>query len=166
MVPVGKIVSAHGVQGAVKVFPYGDILETKEEGEDFYISVGKGYKRVTLQKIWRQRRCWILTFLEIADRNNAEELVGYEIYLPEESLPKPDEGEYYYYQLIGLRVVSRNVGYIGTITGIIETGANDVYVIKYGNKEILVPAIEGVIIDINLSVGEMTVDLPEGLIEE
>ncbi|SFM45226.1 16S rRNA processing protein RimM [Thermodesulforhabdus norvegica] len=126
MVPVGKIIRAHGVRGGVKVYPYGESFEAREEGESLFILTDEGYRPLTLRRIQRQHRCWILTFVEITDRNRAESLIGAELFVPERELPETGEGEYYYYQLIGLDVVSQEGDYLGTLTGIIETGANDV----------------------------------------
>lgn len=166
MVPVGKVIRAHGVRGGVKVLPYGESIESRKKGQGLFILTDEGYRPLTLHRIQRQHRCWILTFFEITDRNTAESLIGSELFVPESELPGTEEGEYYYYQLIGLEVISAQGDSLGTLTGIIETGANDVYVISRGDREILIPAIEEVVLEVDLSSGKMIVNLPEGLLEE
>ena len=76
-------------------------------------------------------------------------------------LPK---GKHYLYQLIGLRIVTTDGKGLGEITDVLDTGANDVYVVKDGAREILIPAIEDVVKEINLERGEVVVQLIEGLI--
>ncbi len=163
MVPVGKIVRAHGIKGSIKVYPYGDTFQFSKKGDRFFVSSPP--QELTLERIQPQKRCWILTFKEIRDRNTAEKLVGKEITLPENHLPKLDSNEYYYYQLIGMEVKTREGEYIGVIKNIIETGANDVYVVEYEEREVLIPALEDVVINVDLENNIMTVDLPEGLME-
>ena len=75
------------------------------------------------------------------------------------SLP---EGQYYHFQLLGMNVRNIAGDQLGAITEILTTGANDVYVVS-GTAEILVPAISGVIVSVDISVSEMVVDLPDGL---
>ncbi len=164
MVPVGKIVRAHGIKGSIKVYPYGDTFRFSKKGDRFFIGTSPP-QELTLVKIQPQKNCWILTFREIRDRNTAEELVGKEITLPENLLPELDSNEYYYYQLIGMEVKTKEGEYIGIIKNIIETGANDVYVVEYENKEVLIPALEDVVINVDIENKVMTVDLPEGLME-
>ena len=79
------------------------------------------------------------------------------------SVPEAEEGEYFHYQIIGLKVISVTGEDLGEITDILETGSNDVYVVVGPTGEILVPAIRDVIKEIDVLSGLMTVDLPEGL---
>jgi 16S rRNA processing protein RimM len=73
------------------------------------------------------------------------------------------DGEYYQFQLIGLAVETKDGERLGTLRSIFETGGNDVYVVDCGGKELLVPAIEDVVCEIDLENNRMIVDLPEGL---
>jgi len=74
-----------------------------------------------------------------------------------------DEGIYYWFDLIGIKVYTTEEKYLGRIESIVETGSNDVYVVKHGEKEVLIPALESVVLDIDLEHKRMRVDLPEGL---
>ena len=82
--------------------------------------------------------------------------------IKEESVATLPEDQYYHFQLLGMEVVTISGDRLGTLTEILMTGSNDVYVIK-GDIEILIPAISGVIVRVDVSLAEMTVDLPEGL---
>ena len=99
----------------------------------------------------------------------AQELKGAVIEVDAAALPQPDDGTYYEYQILGLQAVTIAGQELGKITEIIETGANDVYVAtppKIGSKEVLIPALKEVVTSIDLAKGVITVDLPEGLIQE
>ena len=75
-----------------------------------------------------------------------------------------EEGTYYWVDLIGIGVFTTEKEYLGRIESIVETGSNDVYVVKNGEREILIPALETVVLDIDLGKKQMQVDLPEGLV--
>jgi len=93
-------------------------------------------------------------------------MVGKEVFVPEEALPPTAEGEYYYYQLIGLRVEGVDGRAFGVLRAILDTGSNDVYVVKGDDREILIPAIAEVIREVDLQHGKMIVDPPEGLLDD
>jgi 16S rRNA processing protein RimM len=93
----------------------------------------------------------------------AEALIGADMFIPETELPALDEDTYYWFELIGLEVYTTEEDYLGRITSIFETGSNDVYVVKDKKREVLIPALESVVIDIDLELKRMRVDLPEGL---
>lgn len=88
-----------------------------------------------------------------------------EVFLQKASLEELDEGTYYWFQVIGLKVVTVDHKFLGKITNIIRTGSNDVYVVRNQSEEILIPAIESVIVEIDLDKQVMRVDLPDGLLE-
>jgi len=90
-------------------------------------------------------------------------LTGQWLCVDQSSVPEAEEGEYFHYQIIGLKVISVTGEDLGEITDILETGSNDVYVVVGLTGEILVPAIRDVIKEIDVLSGLMTVDLPEGL---
>ncbi len=92
---------------------------------------------------------------------DARRLVGAKLCVPESRLPSLNSDEFYWYQLIGLEVVSPDGKKLGTLEEIIETGSNDVYVVRRGGEEILVPATQEVVRKIDLQRRLMTVDLPE-----
>ena len=107
----------------------------------------------------------IISFRGVWNRDQAEVLRGKKIYLPVSQLPELEEGEYYYYQLIGLQVIDVHGEVLGKLTEIISTGSNDVYVVKKRDTEVLIPALESVIKEVNLHEKKMVVDIPEGLMD-
>ncbi|MGC9023149.1 MAG: ribosome maturation factor RimM, partial [Dissulfurimicrobium sp.] len=102
----------------------------------------------------------------IKDRGQAEGLVGLELFLEKVKLPKLPEGEYYWHEIIGLQVMTFDGGRLGVVSDIIETGANDVYVVKTSGKDVLIPAIKDVVKEIDLEAGIIKVALISGLLDD
>ena len=161
---IGRVVRAHGVRGEISVAVLTDFPERFETTEWVYLGNEfeadayhlKGYR-------WHKKNV-LLTLAEITDRTEAEQLRGQLVQVPiEEAVPLPN-GDYYLYQLINLQVVTIDNKILGTITDVIETGANDVYIVSGGQQEILLPAIPEVIKSIDLDKGQMIVELMDGLI--
>jgi 16S rRNA processing protein RimM len=160
---IGRVVKSHGLKGAMKVVSY---VESKE--------LLQGLKEVFLGKEGREgihfkvRRIEIkgkTFFLEVENVDDAEEAgrwVDSEVLASSSILEQLPEGEYYWRDLIGLRVVTEEGRYLGRIERIFPTGSNDVYVCR-GEREILLPALEEVIRDVDAKKGVMVVRLFEGL---
>jgi 16S rRNA processing protein RimM len=163
LVPVGKVVKAHGIRGELKVLPYGETLGGMEAGEGLLLIEGGHQRRLTLVSLRAQTRVCIAKFEEIEDMNQAEELAGKDLLVDKDRLPRLPEGEYYHFQLIGLSVVTKEGRLLGSVSAVLETGGNDVYVVESGGKELLIPAIEDVVCEVDLENGKLIVDLPEGL---
>jgi 16S rRNA processing protein RimM len=103
-----------------------------------------------------------LTFKGYPDREAIDRFRHAILQVPEDALPALPEGEYYRFQLVGLTVVDRDGAVLGTLDGIIETGANDVYRVHPSEgADILLPALDDVILSIDLATKRMTVDPPE-----
>ena len=162
---IGRIVRAHGVRGEVSVAVLTDFPERFEQSAWLYIGnefEADAYRLISHR--WHKKNV-LLSFAGITDRNQAQQLVGQFVQIPIEDAVSLPEGSYYLYQLIGLRVVTPDGKQLGVITEVIETGANDVYVV--GNEEgrdLLLPAIPDVIKSIDLDQGTMIAELIDGLI--
>lgn len=167
LVPVGKISRVHGVRGALKIHPYGENLADQQTGDTLYLHAHAGeITELTLVSLRPSGRLFIGEFEEIKTREHAEGFVGAEVLLPGERLTPTAEDEYYYFQLIGLEVETREGSLLGTLTRIIETGSNDVYVVSREGRELLIPAVQDVVLEVDLVRGRMVVELPEGLIDD
>ena len=105
----------------------------------------------------------ILSFSGVNSPTGAQGLVGQYLTIPPSESPQLPDGEYFHFQLLGLRVETTEGELLGKITEILETGSNDVYVVKGETGEVLVPALTGVITDVRVDEGVMLVSLPEGL---
>lgn len=105
----------------------------------------------------------ILKLEGVDDSDAARGLIGQWLTAPPDSAPQLPEGEYFHYQLLGLRVITEDQEELGTVAEIIQTGSNDVYVVSGEGSEVLVPAIGQVVRRVDLEQGVMVVRLMEGL---
>jgi len=160
---------AHGLQGAVKVYSYAESIAcfTPTEGLTMIDTAGH---RSHCEVLWTrpQKNGICLALKDVTTRDQAEALTGCELSIPRKNLPPLDEDTHYWIDLIGLSVFTTDGEHLGRITDVIATGANDVYVLTtpegYRVKEILLPAIASVILDVDVAGQKMVVELPEGLI--
>ena len=161
---IGKIVGAHGVKGANKISVYIDSLTIFEPGTDLLIRSSDGSEKShKISWVKPHSRGALLALEDITSREQAKELIGSKLFIKRAKLPKLEEGAYYWFDLIGLEVYTTDNQYLGCLDSIIETGANDVYVVYQDNREILIPALESVVRSVDIESGIMRVDLPEGL---
>jgi 16S rRNA processing protein RimM len=166
--PIGKIVGAHGVKGNVKVYSFAESLSLFEQESSILVVSAKGSEKIfKIKWIKPHGRVVLLSLEGIENRDQAETLIGSELFVKRDSLPKLVDGSYYWFDIIGLAVFTNDEKYIGRVESIIPTGSNDVYVVKDAQKdrdnEILIPAIESAVLEIDLEQKRMIVDLPEGL---
>ena len=165
---IGKIVGSHGVKGNLKVHSYAESLSVFEPGASILVINAKGIKK-TFEINWAKPhgRGVLLSLRGIDSRKSAEALIGSELVITRESLPELENGVYYWSDIIGLSVFTIDEQYLGRVESIIQTGSNDVYVVKDLSKdhniETLIPALESVVIEIDLENNTMRVDLPEEL---
>jgi 16S rRNA processing protein RimM len=166
--PVGKIVGAHGVKGNLKVHSYAESVSVFKPGRLILaIHTGKVEKHFAVKWAKPHGKSILLSFKGIEDRITAETLIGAELFIERIALPELEEGVYYWVDIIGLSVVTTDNQYIGRVESIMSTGSNDVYIVKNktkdGSTEILIPAIESVVLEIDFENKTMRVALPEGL---
>lgn len=157
-ITVGRIVAPHGVRGDLRVLPDTERPSMFKKLKKLSVG-GKSYQILSARP---HKNVYIIHAEGVEDRNMAETLIGKSVEIPVAELPKLPKGEYYYFRLIGLSVVSDTGEAVGTLAEIIETGANNVYTVKTAEgKEIYLPAIPSCILSVDLAEKKMTVHLPE-----
>ena len=159
-VAIGRVGAPWGVRGAVKVSPLADSRELFAPGRGVTVS---GQRRVIASARW-QKGLVYLRLSGIEDREAAAELGGRLLAIAESELEPLPEGQYYRFQLIGLSVVSTDAEELGRVTEVLSTGANDVYVVRGDRGEILLPATDEVVREIDLESGRMLIDVLPGLL--
>lgn len=157
---VGKILAIHGTSGGVRIQVLSDVPHRFDAGKVLHI--GNHSYKVSASKPVRSNQL-ILTFNGVGTLAAAQPLVGHLLTIPATEAPKLPDGEYFHFQLLGLRVVTEEGEGLGQISEIMETGSNDVYVVSGSGPELLVPALAEVIQEIQLDQGLMVVRLPDGL---
>jgi 16S rRNA processing protein RimM len=161
---VGQIIRPHGVRGEVGVKVMTDYPERLATLDTLF--VGSEHQPYGVQRLRRHEDRMIIHFAGLRDRDQAERLRNQFVYIHIDDAVPLEDGEYYLYQVEGIRVVSDDGQELGRLTGLIETGANDVYVVTSPDgNEILLPVIPQVIQKVDIPGGVMTVHLIEGLIE-
>ena len=168
-ISIGKIVGVHGLNGTCKVYPYADALEVFDSGGKILIQNAAEATFKAFEVDWSKphNRFLLLGLKGVSDRTHAENLVGSEIVIGRDGLPNLDPGTYYWHDLIGMTVYSEENVFLGHLEAVMTTGSNDVYVVKRPeggpNDEILVPALNSVVREVDLENRRMRVDLPGGL---
>jgi len=153
---VGKLRRAHGVKGEIPLELYSQMLELLAPEQVVFI--GESHIPYTIEKTRWKQNLLLIKLMGISDRTNVSKLTNELVYVQRSQLPGLEEGEFYYHQLIGLRVYDRNDIFLGVLREILKTNANDVYVIKNDDgDEVLIPAIEDMILDIDIEQQRMVV---------
>jgi len=160
---IAEIVGVHGIRGNLRVCSYAESDDIFTPGMSARLRNDDQEILCTIKEVSPYRRGLLLCLEGVDDRNRAESLVGYGIYIEKSRLPAPEEGSYYWSDIIGLSVFDKGEVFLGKVDSLIPTGSNDVYVVKNGKREILIPAIASVVTEIDPEKGIMRVELPEGL---
>ena len=164
---IGIITSTHALKGEVKVYPTTDDKKRFSLLKEVLISEKGRMRAIPVSNVRYFKEMVILKFKGLDRIEDVEPLVKSELFVDRKDGVPLSEDEYYIADLIGLKVYSGEDEYYGTITDVMQTGANDVYCVeseKYG--EILIPAIKQCIIEVDLQKEKMTVDLLPGLLPE
>ena len=163
---VGVIANTHGIRGEVKVFPTTDEKERFKDLKKVILDMGKEQKVLEIQSVRFFKNLVILKFKGIDNINDIEMYKGKDLLVTREDAVPLEEGEYFIADLLDLDVYSDEDEKIGVLYDVMHTGANDVYVVKTEEgKEILLPAIDECILDIDLEESRMTVHIMEGLLD-
>ena len=161
-VAVGRVVAPHGLRGEIRVEPLTAQSEHFAAGRTLWIE--ETAHEVEASR--RQRGFVLLRLSGVASIEAAEALRGSLLSLPESELAPLPEGEYYAYQIIGLEVYDGDGARLGKVVGLFPTGSNDVYVVDGPRGELLLPAIDDVILEVDVPGGKMVVSLMDGLLPE
>ena len=165
LLKVGVITTTHGVRGEVKVFPTTDDAERFLELEYVLLDTGRELRRLDIKNVRFFKNLVILKFDGIDNINDIEKYKGKDLWIPREEAQELGEDEYYIADLQGLNVVLEDGTEFGTLRDVMETGANDVYIIDSNEHgEVLLPAIKECILDVDFEKNTMTVHLMKGLL--
>ena len=166
LITIGKARKTFGVKGEIKIEPMTDHPERFKDLRRVYLTSPRGEEKAcTVTSVRYMNGEPVLLLKGYDTPEKARELNGWLVQVPrEEAVPLP-EGQYYWFELIGMEVESESGEKLGTIIDIFETGSNDVYVLKAGGKEIYLPATREVIRRIDRTAKRMVIHVTEGLLE-
>jgi len=157
---IGLLRRSHGLGGDVIMDVYTDFPERLVPGKTLLI--GESHRPLVVRNLRPKNKEIIIGFEGYDSPESTADLRNQNVYISAAEIPALPEGEYYHHQLIGLRVVNKDGEEIGILDDILETKANDVYVVKGPNgEEHLIPAVDEFILEINLAQQVIKVTLPE-----
>lgn len=163
---VGVISSTHGVRGEVKVFPTTDNPNRFKKMKQVILNTGKEELELEIEGVKFFKQFAILKFKGIDNINDIEKYKGKELYVTRANAQRLGRNEYFIADLLGVTVIEDTGRILGTLKDVIETGANDVYVVEMEDKkELLIPAIKQCILKVDVEAGQMEVHLLEGLLD-
>ena len=159
----GVISSTHGIRGEVKVFPTTDDAARFKEIRKVFLDTGRERQELEIQSVRFFKQFVIVKFKGIDNINDIEKYKGCSLYISREEAAELDEDEYYIGDLIGMAVFTEE-GHFGVLRDVMETGANEVYIIDSDSHgEVLIPAIRQCVLDVDVEQNRMTIRLMDGL---
>mgnify|MGYP000219496401 CR=1 FL=1 len=166
---IGRILRPHGVRGELRaeiLTDYPNRVQTEFAQHLRTLYVGKERQPFTLTGVRFHQGAMLLTFKECTTRDEADALRGALVEIPMEDAVPLEEGEYYHFQLVGMQMATEDGEMLGDIVEVFTPpGANDVFVVHGPRGEILIPAIEDVVIDLDVDAGRVVIRPLPGLLD-
>ncbi|ANF96494.1 ribosome maturation factor RimM [Paenibacillus bovis] len=166
---VGKIVNTHGIRGELKIYPNTDFPEVRFAPGNKLQMINEetgASQQVEVQTSRLQKNMYVIRFKGFGNINEVEQYKGWVLKVSKNDTVDLEEDEYYFHEIIGCEVVTDEGQSLGVITEILTPGANDVWVVKPAKgKDILIPYIHDVVLDINVEDKKITIHVMEGLLE-
>ena len=166
MFQVGIITSTHGVHGEVKVFPTTDDVRRFKRLKEVILDTGKEQITLEVEGVKFSKQLVILKFKGIDNINDVEKYRQKSLYVTRENAVRLRRDEYFIADLMGLRVRDEDGAEIGVLREVMETGANDVYVIDLDDgRELLLPAIKECVLNVDVEAGFVQIHIMPGLLD-
>jgi 16S rRNA processing protein RimM len=162
---MGKVMAPHGQRGLLRIRSYAQSEASFQQAGRVFLRTPAGEtQEYPVESVQPHKRILLMKLKDLDTRQEAETYRGAEIYVRKDAIVR-GEDEYFWHELLGLEVYLEDGQHLGAVFQIISTGANDVYVVKEGQKELLIPAIYEVIKEVDIEKGRMTVSSMEGLLD-
>ena len=165
LLQVGIISSTHGVRGEVKVFPTTDDVKRFKKLKEVLLYTGKEHRKMQIESVKFFKQFAIIKF---KDYDNIDDIIKYKgmgLYVTRENAVRLGKDEYFIADLIGMQVENEDGSFRGVLKDVLETGANDVYIIQWQDREVMIPAIKECILSVDMEKNEMKVHLLDGLLD-
>ncbi|WP_046228056.1 ribosome maturation factor RimM [Paenibacillus dauci] len=166
---VGKIVNTHGIRGELKIYPNTDFPEVRFAVGNKLQMINEetgASQQVEVQTSRLQKNMYVIRFKGFGNINEVEKYKGWVLKVSKNDTVDLEEDEYYFHEIIGCEVITDEGQSLGVIIEILTPGANDVWVVKPAKgKDILIPYIHDVVLDINVEDKKITIHVMEGLLE-
>jgi 16S rRNA processing protein RimM len=165
VVPLGEIVTTHGLHGWLKLHPFNTGTTVLAGGVDVILEKSGERWHFRLEESNPQRNQFLIKLEGIDGIDQAARFIGSTLLVNETALESLAPGQYYHYQVLGFEVFAATGGRIGTIASILSTPGGDLYVVQGRDKEHLIPAIKEFIDRVDFTTGRMIITAPEGLLD-
>ncbi len=166
MLRVGVISNSHGIHGEVKVFPTTDDVNRFKKLKNIILDTGKENLTLEIESVKFFKQMVILKFKEFNNINEIEKYKGKDLLVTRDNAVKLEKDEYFIYDIIGANVVTEEEQLIGELKEVLQTGANDVYVVlTTEGKELLIPVIRDCVLDVDTKNKKVIVHLIPGLLD-
>ena len=166
-IALGRLGRTHGVRGELRFFPYAPPCSTLQEGRVVFLQGdGEDVRSLTVEKVRRQASFLLVRFQEVTSLEQAQVLRNAVVSIEERWVPPAHDGEFYYYQVIGLDVLTTAGECVGQIAQAFFSGGHDVWVVRQDQKEHLIPVIEEIVRSIDILGGCVIIEPMEGLLDK
>ena len=166
LLEIGKILKPWGIKGCVKVFSYAESPDTFRRLSELYIETGEGPRALAFEFVREHKNCVILKFKDHDRVEEVQELLTAVLYMHRKDLNPLEEDEYYWHDLIGMTVATDSGKDLGVLEQIFNAGSNDVYVVRQGKREVLIPAIRDVIKKVDVPEKRIIIHPIQGLLNK
>lgn len=164
LILIGRVSKPHGIKGGVRAISYADGPDIFREIPHIYLKNKDGSIRtLEIVSVSTVKGAVILNFNEIKCIDSVDAIRGCELYIERSFLPPPTEDEYYHIDLIGLDVITTGGVLLGKICEVMQTGGNDVFFVKKGKEEHLIPAIKEIVKKVDIAGGKVLIEPMEGM---
>jgi 16S rRNA processing protein RimM len=169
MATIGKVINTHGIRGGLKVLPFSDFPDRVKDLRRIFVQIKGQRTPYPVVDAFVNGRFWVIHVNGVSTVEAAGELIGSLLEIPLSERVALPENAFYLDEIIGLKVFTVDGDCLGQVKDVLQTGANDVYVIgREGNesqeKDILIPALKSVVLNIDIKNERMDVELPDGLV--
>jgi len=162
---IGKVVSTQGNKGEVNVLPLTDSTDRFKKLASVFLKNNRGQTIINIEKMRIQKDMVILKLEDIENIEEAKTIVGSFLEVERKNAVKLPKDTYFIFEIIGLEVYTEDNLFLGKVENVINTGSNDIYIVKdINNKELFIPAIREVVKNINLEKKRITINMVDGLI--
>lgn len=166
LVLVGSVLRPHGLKGLLRIRSYAQSEKTFLNAGSVFLKTTRGETReLGVLSISPHQRIFLLKLKGLESLEEAEAYRGAAIFVKRGCLSRESDEEYFWHEIIGLQVYLKSGEYIGTIREVFPTGSNDVFVLREGDVEILIPATHDVVREIDLDRKRMIIDAMEGMLK-
>jgi 16S rRNA processing protein RimM len=162
----GVITSSHGLKGEVKIRPERACAQALCDAPQYQLRLSdEPTAKVEVRRAGMHKQMVLASLAGYSSVDSVEGFIGAEVWIDPDTLPEVKEGNYYWHQLEGLKVIDREAGDVGVLEDLLSTPGHDIYVVEGPYGEVMIPAVSEMVQRVDLSARVMYVSLPQGLLE-